>query len=59
LEVDKDLKEMMAKFMAFVIDTKVERYIKGLLIDLADLKWKKTGSDLSMNLELRYASWKK
>jgi len=59
LDVDRDLKEILAKFMAFVIDTKVERYIKGLLIDLADVKWKKTGSDLSLSLELRYASWKK
>jgi hypothetical protein len=59
LDVDRDLKEIIAKFMAFVIDSKVERYIKGLLIDLVDVKWKKTGSDLGLNLELRYTSWKK
>lgn len=50
LDIDRDLKEIIAKFMAFVIDSKVERYIKGLLIDLVDIKWKKSGSDLSLNL---------
>lgn len=43
-DVDSSLKEIMAKFMAFSIESKVERYIKGVLTDLTDLKWKKAGS---------------
>ena len=49
-DVDRDLKEIMAKFMAFSIESKVERYIKGVLTDLTDLKWKKAGSELALHL---------
>jgi hypothetical protein len=37
----------------------VERYIKAVLIDLADIKNKKAGTDFTLNLEMRYISWKK
>lgn len=49
----------MAKLMAFSIDSKVDRYIKGAITDLTDLRWKQTGSDQALHLELRYAKWKK
>lgn len=59
LDVDRDLKEIMAKFMAFSIESKVERYIKGVLTDLTDLKWKKAGSELALHLEMRFSTWKR
>lgn len=49
-DVDRGLKEIMAKFMAFSIESKVERYIKGVLTDLTDLKWKKAGSEFGLHL---------
>lgn len=59
VEVDRDLKEIMAKFMAFAIESGVERYIKGVLTDLTDLRWKKAGSELALHLEMRFSTWKR
>jgi hypothetical protein len=49
----------MAKFMAFAIESKVERFIKGVLNDLTDIKWKKSGNDLALHLEMRFSNWKR
>lgn len=59
IEVERDLKEIMAKFMAFAIESKVERFIKGVLSDLTDMKWKKSGQDLALHLEMRFSNWKR
>jgi hypothetical protein len=48
--VERDLKEILAKFLAFAIDTKIERFIKGVLTDMADIRWKKSGQDLCLHL---------
>lgn len=57
--VERELKEIVAKFMAFAVDSKVERYMKGVMADLADMKWKKAGSDLALHLEMRFSTWKR
>jgi len=57
--VNKDLKEILAKLFAFSIDTKIERFIKGAISDLAEIKNKEGASDLTLHLELRFASYKK
>jgi hypothetical protein len=49
----------MAKFFAFAIESRVERYVKGVLNDLTDIKWKKSGSDLALHLEMRFSNWKR
>jgi hypothetical protein len=49
----------MAKFFAFAIDSRVERFVKGVLNDLTDIKWKKSGSDLALHLEMRFSNWKR
>lgn len=37
----------------------MERYVKGVLNDLTDIKWKKSGSDLALHLEMRFSNWKR
>ena len=45
--------------MAFSVESKEERYIKGCIVDLTDLRWKDSSSDAALHLELRYAQWKR
>lgn len=33
--------------------------MKGVLGDLTDIKWKKSGSDLALHLEMRFSTWKR
>lgn len=49
-DVERDLKEIFAKFLAFAVETKVERFIKGVLGDISEAKWKKSGNDLALHL---------
>ena len=57
-QIGAGLKEILAKFMAFAVESKVERYIKGCIVDLTELRWKDDGTDTALHLELRYAKWK-
>lgn len=58
-QVGGGLKEIMAKFMAFAVDSKVERFIKCTISDLSDLRWKNMGQDAALHLELRFSKWKR
>ena len=44
----------MAKFMAFAVDVKIERFIKSAIQELTDLRWKDGSSDSAMLLELKW-----
>ena len=57
--VHRDLKEVMAKFMAFTVDCQVERFIKTAIHELTDLRWKEGGPDAALHMELKYHSFKK
>ena len=57
--VHKNVKEVMAKFIAFTVDSKKERYIKGSIVDLTDIRWREGSTDSAMHLELRFVKWKR
>lgn len=58
-DVNKDLKEVIARLFAFSIQTKIDRYIKGALCDLTEAKTKQSGNEVALHMELRFATWKK
>lgn len=59
LGVNKDIKEILAKFVAFAVESKVDRYIKGAINDLTEVRWKQSGAELALHLELRFTKWRR
>ena len=57
-KINAGIKEIVAKFMAFAVDSGVERYIKGCIADLTELRWKDDCTDTALHLELRFQKWK-
>jgi hypothetical protein len=48
--VQRDLKEIVGRLIAFAVESKVERYLKGAIGDLSDVRWKEAGADLALHL---------
>ena len=45
--------------MAFALESKVERYVKGLIGDLTEMRWKANNGDMALHLDLKFGTWKR
>jgi hypothetical protein len=59
LEIDQNLRQLLAKAITWALLTEEERNIKTFFVQLNEIVWKKVSSDILMQLELKIATWKR